>query len=241
MSFPTVTAVGKEHKDRGSEIFCLSISLGSKFFFFSFQWTNSGRSIKLCSASSGARQETNTYQKQLVGKQLCSCVCSYSRVPRCSRSARLYTTPQQQHKGDGKPTDSSSLDFTWPFLVRGWTPKESELEGENWCGGRENYPSTRTVPTDQGDPTWISQTSLQAALTAIPDGLGILLLMEATWIPLANYLWDLRASTGLTRCFWITTAKISTEHNLKYPSKYFFHNTLPKTQKNLQPSAWGRC
>lgn len=237
MSFSTVTAVGKEHKDRDSESFCLF----PLAVFFSFQWTNSGWSIKLCSASSGARQETNTYQKQLVGKQLSSCVCSYSRMPQCTRDAPRYATPWQPHKGQGNPTGLISLDFTWPFLVRGWPPKKSELEGENWCGGRENYSSTGTAPTDQDDPTWISQTSLHAALTAILDGLGILLLMEATWIPLANFLWDLGAFTGLTKCFWTSATKISTEHNLKYPSKYFFRNTLPKMQKNLQPSAWGKC
>lgn len=123
---------------------------------------------------------TNKYQKQLVGKQLCSCARFYSRMPQCSHYAQLYIAPWQQHKGDIKPTELSSWDFPWLFLVRGWAPEESELEGENGCGGRQNDLSTGTVCTDQDDPTSISQRSLLAALTAFLDGLGVLLLMEAT-------------------------------------------------------------
>ena len=111
------------------------------------------------------------------------------------RYAQLYIAPWQQHKGDVKPTVIFSWDFPWLFLGREWMPIESELEGENECGWRQNDLGTGTVPTDQDDPTSISRRSLQAALTAILDGLGILLLIEATWIPLVSYSWDLRAFT----------------------------------------------
>lgn len=106
---------------------------------------------------------------------------------------------QQQHRGDVQPTDWSSWELPLLGLVRGWMPKESELEGENGCGWKQNHLSTGTVRADQDDPIPFSQRSLQAALAAVLDGLGILLLMEAMWIPLASYSWDLRAFTGLSK------------------------------------------
>lgn len=189
----TVTAAGKEHKDKDTEIFFLSFPLGGNILFFFSQWKNSVQFIKLSSPSSGARQERNKYWEQLVGKDLCSCSLSSSRTPQCPHHA------QQQHRGDVQPAGWSSWEFPWLCLVRGWMPKESELEGENGCGWKQNHLSTGTVHADQDDPTSIIQGGLQAALAALLDGPGILLLMETTWIPLASYSWDLRAFTGLSK------------------------------------------
>lgn len=109
----------------------------------------------------------------------------------------LHGTPAAAQRGSAA-NRLVLLGIPLAVLGEGWMPKKSELEGENGCGWKQNHLSTGIVPTDQDDPTSISQRSLQAALAAILDGLGILLLMEATWIPMASYSWDLRAFTGLS-------------------------------------------
>lgn len=137
------------------------------------------------------------------------------------------------------------LGFSLAVLCEGWTPKESELE-EDVVEGKKFW--AQIVPTDQDDPTSISQRSLQAALTAILDGLGILLLMEATWIPLASYSGDLRAFTGLSNSTFLSPNRSNNKNKgmtWNIPVRIFFtevlHNILPTVQKNLQPSAWERC
>lgn len=118
-------------------------------------------------------------------------------------------------------------------------PEETELEGENGCGGKQNDRSTGTVPTDQDDPTSISRRSLQAAVTALLVSLGILLLMETTWIPLANYSWDLRLFTGLSKTPFQSPNKTNKNKYRAWLEKskegFFFtevlHNVLPIMQK----------